>query len=100
MINSLLNEGSRALQASQRDMAKAASELLPGASREASVQPSTASDSSLLFVPVSEGLESSSTGGYAEPVVELKRQELLFNAAAEVVSTADQALGSLLNVSA
>jgi len=48
MINSLLNEGSRALQASQRDMAKAASELLPNASRDTAVQPSTSSDSSLL----------------------------------------------------
>jgi flagellar hook-associated protein FlgK len=35
-----------------------------------------------------------------EPLINLKRQEQLFNASAQIVKTADQTLGSLLDVKA
>lgn len=100
MINSVLNEGSRALQSSQREFTRVANDLVRNALSDEAVKTETGADSTAVFVPVKEGSESASPGGFSEPLVELKRQELLFNAAAEVVSTADQALGSLLDISA
>ena len=51
---------------------------------------------------VSSGTEGGRTAGAvpAEPLVDLMVQEKLFTASAKVVSTADEALGTLLDVTA
>jgi hypothetical protein len=99
MINSVINEGARALQSSQKDLARAAADIARSSERNEAVRPET-NIGSASFNPVEESVETAAPGGFAEPIVELKRQELLFNAAAEVVSTGDQVLGSLLDIDA
>jgi len=40
------------------------------------------------------------TSDVIEPIIEMKQQQLLFDASAQVVKTADQALGALLDTKA
>ena len=94
MIHSVLNEGVKGMQASQREMQKAAHEIA-SANIPASTQ---AAPADAAIPPVSEPPKSGTVGNIAEPIVELKRQELLFTASAAVVSTANKTIGSLLDV--
>ncbi|WP_041324815.1 hypothetical protein [Saccharophagus degradans] len=97
MIHSVLNEGVKGMQASQREMQKAAHEIastnIPASTQAAPQNPADAA-----IPPVSEPPKSGRVGNIAEPIVELKRQELLFTASAAVVSTANKTIGSLLDV--
>lgn len=86
------------MQASQREMQKAASEIA-SANIPASTQAAPQNPEDAAIPPVNEGTKSEKAGSsIAEPVIELKRQELLFTASATVVSTANKTIGSLLDV--
>ena len=94
MINSVINEGYKGLQQSQRELERAAHDIAsfnvqPGDSQAAEDQ---------AVLPVEETEEGARESNIAEPLVELRRQELLFNANAKVISTAADTLGSLLDV--
>lgn len=96
MINSVLNEGLRGMQHSQREMHKSAHEIAHANVRQDASVEQNPEDAAIP--PVYEPQKSGSTGDIAEPLIELRRQELLFTASARVVSVADDTLGSLLDV--
>lgn len=99
MISSVLNEGARGLQNSQREMLKSASEISRANIRpEQPPEPELATNEPTTFAPVSEPNESEPSGSLAEPLVELRRQEQVFNASASVVSVASDTLGSLIDI--
>lgn len=97
MINSVLNEGVKGMQTSSREMQKAAHEIAHFNVRENSPVASIAPEDQVVL-PVGRSEEPANTGNIAEPIIELKRQELLFTASARVVKVADDTLGSLLDV--
>lgn len=97
MINSVLNEGAKGMQNSQKEMAKAAHDIAQLNIRPEDVSAvKNAEDRAIL--PVGQAEESSRSGNIAEPLIELRRQELVFTANAKVVSIASDTLGSLLDV--
>ena len=99
MIGSVLNEGLRGLQHSQREIAKSAHEIAHFNVRDNNLEASSLeSPEDALVEPVNQSEQAANTGDIAEPIIELKRQELLFTASAKVVSVADNTLGSLLDV--
>ena len=99
MISSVLNEGLRGLQHSQREMAKSAHEIAQFNVRDDNLEASSLQNpEDVLIEPVNRPEQNANSGDIAEPIIELKRQELLFTASAKVVSVADQTLGSLLDV--
>ncbi|WP_075185044.1 hypothetical protein [Teredinibacter haidensis] len=101
MINSVMSEGLRGMQHSQREMLKSADEIAKANVREDPVtqaidqQPLPASEP---LAPVSRSVESDSGGDIIEPLIELRRQEQLFSASAKLVSVSDETLGSLIDV--
>ena len=98
MINSVLSEGTRGLQAAQRGAERAASDIARAALTNGSqTQPSEAPNDQLLQ-PVNEAVKSERSQSLAEPLIELRRQEQLFTASAQVVSVANQSLGTLLDI--
>lgn len=96
MISSVMSEGLRGMQHSQREMLKSAHEIAHANIREDSAAPQNPEDAAIP--PVGEAEKSAFAGDIAEPLIELRRQELLFTASARVVSVADDTLGSLLDV--
>lgn len=100
MVGSVLNEGLRGLQNSQRELVRAASDV--ARANIGSDAPAQATDPALAtpLAPVEETAQSERSQDISEPLIELRRQELLFTASAEVVSTANEALGSLLDTEA
>ena len=100
MVNSVLNEGVRGLQTSQRDLTRAASEISRANVRPDAAEPETERDVSSPLQPVEESAQTEPQQNISEPLIELRRQEVLFNASAEVVSAADRALGSILDTQA
>lgn len=98
MVNSVINEGARGLQNSQRELLRNANEIVRAAS-VGSASPVAESDQTeaSAISPLSDAAETRRTGDIAEPLIELRRQELLFNASAKVVSVGDDTLGSLLD---
>jgi hypothetical protein len=99
MINSVLNEGVKGMQSSAREMLKAANEITHFNVRNddnTAVGSLTAEDQEIL--PVSESDAPASVGDIAEPLIELKRQELLFTASAKLVNSASETLGSILDI--
>lgn len=101
MVSSVLNEGIRGLQTSQREIGRAASEIARAGVRTDAVATETVErDPTTTIQPVEQTARSESTRDLAEPLVELRRQEQIFNASAKVVSTADETLGNLLDTKA
>lgn len=98
MINSVLNEGVRGMQTSAREMQKAAHEIANFNVREDNSSVGSQAPEDQAILPVGRSEEPANTGNIAEPIIELKRQELLFTASAKIVKVADDALGSLLDV--
>ncbi len=96
MVGSVINESSRGLQLAQREMQKSANEIARANVREAPSETLRPEEPSVL-PPVDETRESSQRG-IEEPLIELKRQEQLFNANAKVISVANDTLGSLIDV--
>lgn len=96
MIATVFNEGVKGMQTSAREMHKAAHEIANLNVREdSSVGTTNPEDQAIL--PVGRSEEPANLGNIAEPIIELKRQELLFTAAAKIVKVADDTLGSLLD---
>jgi len=102
MINSVMSEGMRGMQQSQREMLKSAEEIArvnvredPATQQAVDQQAPTQSEP---LAPIARSAESDRGGDIVEPLIELRRQEQLFTASAKIVSVADQALGSLIDV--
>lgn len=101
MINSVMSEGLRGMQHSQREMLKSAEEIAELNVRE---DPATQAvdkqplPASAPLAPVERSVETDRGGNIAEPLIELRRQEQLFDASAKIISVADDALGSLIDV--
>ncbi len=100
MVSSVLNEGARGLQTAQREISRAANEIARANVRTDAVAPETEQDVASPLSPLEESTQTERPRDIAEPLIELRRQELLFNASAEVVSTADETLGNLLDTQA
>ena len=99
MVSSVLSEGSRGLQISQREMQKSAQEIArANVGERPSANNAIPEDADTSIPPVEESRETSSQRDISEPLVELRRQEQIFTANAKVISVADQALGSLIDV--
>lgn len=96
MVGSVLNEGLRGIQTSQRELQRSANEIAGANIRE---NPNEQVDRSAetTLPPINETQETTQRG-IGEPLVELRRQEQLFNASAEVVSVANETLGSLIDI--
>ncbi|WP_188150123.1 hypothetical protein [Teredinibacter waterburyi] len=106
MLNSVMNEGVRGMQNAQREMHRSASEIAQANTSENRVgqQPVSetvdrvaATDSQPLKA-VEASVQSDSGGSIVEPLIELRRQEQVFDASAQLVSIADKTLGSLIDV--
>ncbi|TVZ37707.1 hypothetical protein P886_2051 [Alteromonadaceae bacterium 2753L.S.0a.02] len=100
MINSVMSEGLRGMQHSQREMLKSAQDIAEANIRE---EPSDTVETQTVtradpVAPVQESARSDSGGDIVEPLIELRRQEQLFDASAKIVSVASDALGSLIDV--
>ncbi|MEL7400923.1 MAG: flagellar biosynthesis protein FlgE [Pseudomonadota bacterium] len=79
MISSVINSGANGLQRSSQALNNAAQEIASvGAARK----------------------ETSSTQDLIEPLIELKREQHIFNASAKVVQVGSDTLGSLLDIKA
>ena len=97
MVNSVLNEGARGLQSSLREINRAAQEIAGANVR--SEDTNVLAQEPTTLPPVGEPEESSATSNsLVEPLVELRRQEQIFNANAKVVAVADEVIGSLIDV--
>ncbi|WP_086930401.1 hypothetical protein [Agarilytica rhodophyticola] len=96
MVGSVINEGLRGIQASQRELQRSANEIAGANVREnPNEQVDRSTDTTLP--PINEAQESTQRG-IEEPLIELRRQEQLFNASAQVVSVANENLGSLIDI--
>lgn len=100
MVTSVANEGVRGLQNSQREIVRAASEIARANVRPDATNPVSETNTASPLAPVEESAQSEPRRDIAEPLIELRRQEQVFNASAEVTSTENRALGSLLDTSA
>lgn len=115
LINSALNEGVAGMQQSQRRMQQAAEDIVKaGVPTDRSVQnvsatgsaPATNAGTAVTDLPATATVEalpnteksgSQSRGDIIEPLIEQKRQQLLFDASANVVGAANKALGQLID---
>ncbi|MBX2857260.1 MAG: hypothetical protein KTR17_01250 [Cellvibrionaceae bacterium] len=96
-MNSVINEGMRGMHYSQREMQKSAHEVASAnvtENSEAKTNPDTVS----LVSPVDESSKADSGGDLTEPLFEMRRQEQIFTASAKMITVANEALGSLINV--
>lgn len=92
---SVLNTGLQGLQKAQKEILGSAQQIA-----ELNIRPETQAGSAGEAPQVPQGQQVAETQGVVEPLVNLKRQEQLFNASAQIVKTADETLGSLLDVKA
>lgn len=92
---SVLNTGLQGLQKAQREIAGSAQQIA-----ELNIQPEPQSGGVSPSEPVPQTQQVAETQDVVEPLVNLKRKEQLFNASAQIVKTADETLGSLLDVKA
>ncbi|MDN3637619.1 hypothetical protein QWY82_02245 [Simiduia curdlanivorans] len=95
---SLLNQGLQGLQKSQQEIQRSANDIarlnIEPTSQANPADPTQAGQAQ----PSDQKVESSQD--VVEPLINLRRQEQLFNASAQIVKTADETLGSLLDVKA
>ena len=78
-IGSVLQQGLNGIQQSQREMLKSANEIVKAGTTER---------------------ENSDITDIAEPLIDMKIQQNVFDASAKVVQVADDMLGSLLDIKA
>jgi len=100
MVGSVLNEGARGLQNSQRELVRAATDISRSGVANEATAPGTDRNVATTLAPIEEAAQTEKSQNLSESLIELRRQEVLFNASAKVVSTADSALGSLLDTDA
>jgi len=98
MVSSVLHEGARGLHNSQRDILKSANDIARANVRDDISSTVTPVAEETPFAPVEETRESQSSDGFGQTLVELRKQEQIFNASANVISVANQTLGSLIDV--
>ena len=98
MVNSVINEGSRGLQLAQREIARSANEIARTNVNEVSQADNVTDADATALSPVDASQELASQRDISEPLVELRRQEQIFNANAKVVSIANETIGSLIDV--
>lgn len=100
MINSVMSQGIAGMQASQREMVKAADQVaraaMPVEETDAVAPVRDANTGGIDVATVKASAEP--TRDVVEPLIEMRRQELLFTASAKTVSIADKTLGSLIDV--
>lgn len=96
---SLLNQGLQGMQKSQQEMLRSANDIA-----RANIDPATQSPGADPASGAGQTQQNNqkveASQDVIEPLINLKRQEQLFNASAQIVKTADQTLGSLLDVKA
>ena len=98
MLNNVISEGFRGLQTSQNEMLKHASQIAHAGVDPVSNSLQTVSGSELsTFTPVNATLESQSRPSIEQSILELRKQELIFNANAKVISQGSDMLGMLLD---
>lgn len=118
MLSTVMNEGFAGMQQSQKKMQQAAQEIVrAGVPRDQSelnpnatgVTPATDAGAAVGDLPAQNVVESTpesgkgpsaygaSHGDIVEPLIEQKRQQLLFDASASVVKTANETLGTLID---
>ena len=78
-VGSVLNQGLSGIQQSQREMLNSANEIVQAGTTQR---------------------DSSTVQDIAEPLIEMKIQQQVFDASANVVKVADDTLGTLLDVNA
>ena len=99
MVSSVLNEGARGLQLSQREMLKSAQEIARANVSERPTAENAVRAQEETVIPPVEALENTSPQrDISEPLIELRRQEQLFTANAKVISVANETIGSLIDV--
>jgi flagellar hook-associated protein FlgK len=98
MISSVLNEGARAVQTSQREMVKSANEIAHASIRSDVTATEASGAEAAVIAPVSEAPREERSGSITEPLIEMRRAETIFNAGAKLIGVADQTLGSLLDI--
>ncbi|BFM13350.1 hypothetical protein R50072_35030 [Simiduia litorea] len=95
---SLLNQGLQGLQKSQQEIQRSANDIarlnIDPATQASPVEPAQAGQAQ------SSDQKVESSQDVVEPLINLRRQEQLFNASAQIIKTADETLGSLLDVKA
>ncbi|UTA47539.1 hypothetical protein L1F30_15465 [Simiduia sp. 21SJ11W-1] len=94
---SVLNQGLQGLQKSQQEIQRSANDI---AQAGLDTQPATAQPASAQPAEAGSQQQVAPSQDVIEPLINLRRQEQLFNANAQVVKTADETLGSLLDVKA
>lgn len=97
MVGAVFNEGVRGLQTSQREIQRSANDI---ARANTSLEPQEQlnREEPTSFQPLQESQESEPRRGIEESLIEMRRQEQIFNANAEVISVANDTLGSLIDV--
>ncbi len=98
MVSSVINEGVRGLQLAQRELNKSANEIARVNVNEPSQAETLTSDENTPLAPLDAAEESASQRDISEPLIELRRQEQIFNANARVVSVGNETIGSLIDV--
>lgn len=116
LINSALNEGLAGMQQSQRRMLQAAEDIVKAGMPTDRSLPNNASTAvattnngtAAQDLPPGQSIEAldeaerpslsrSGQGDIVEPLIEQKRQQLLFDASANVVKAANETIGSLID---
>ena len=118
LVNSVLNEGVAGMQQSQKKLLESAQEIVrAGQPRDRSelnpnptgATPVTDAGAAVPDIPAAATIEANTpaqedSAGYgsqyddlAEPLIEQRRQQLLFSASANVVQVANETLGTLID---
>ncbi len=118
LVNSVLNEGVAGMQQSQKKMLQAAQDIVrAGQPQDRSelnpnptgATPLTDAGAAVPDLPAVGAVEANSSlqedsagygsqyGDVAEPLIEQRRQQLLFSASANVVQVANDTLGTLID---
>lgn len=99
MIGSVVNEGQRGLQNAQRELQRSASDIARTNVRETpNQQVDATTNEPTSIAPLEQSRESEPRTDINESIIELRRQEQLFTASAQVVSVGNETIGSLIDV--
>ncbi|WP_207063929.1 hypothetical protein [Motiliproteus sp. SC1-56] len=91
MVGAVMNEGVRGMQVAQRGLDQAAQDI-------ARAPAESARQAQSLEAPAKAEIAPERRQDLVQPLVELERQEQIFTASAKVVSTANQTLGTVLDI--
>lgn len=97
MINSVLNTGLQGMQQSQQNIQTAAQEIN---SAGAALSETAKQSSSDVGQNNSDSARQVSTQDLIDPIVDLKIEQHVFDASAKIVKTADEMLGTLMDIKA